>query len=293
MRKLVVLLVLVVGTFAASALPAGAITGDYQKDIEHPFVGLVRFYDADGHYMHRCSGSLLTSTVFLTAGHCSVGTSTARVYFQQSVAANYDPQTGMDPVTGYPKDCGPGTLGVTCATSAEIYDYDFAPAWRDFPNTRDVGLVILDQPISMPEYGELATSGTLDALAIRRGLQETTFTHSGYGLSEINPVHEVSLLERLMAQSKLTNLSSALTDGYNLQVNFNGLGYGGACYGDSGGPVFYGEFPSNTIVAITGWNRNPNCAGVGYFYRTDRQQVIDWILRTVPQDQVGNIKFAG
>jgi hypothetical protein len=293
MRKFVVLLALAAGLFAVSALPAGAITGDYQKDFEHPFVGLVRFYDNDGQYMHRCSGSLLTPTVFLTAGHCSVGAASARVYFQQSVAAGYDPQIGMDPNTGYPKECVSGTLGVTCATSHEIHDYDFAPAWRDFPNTRDVGLVILDQPVPMSEYGKLAAPHTLDMLATKRGLQETTFTHSGYGLSQINPVHEVSLLERLMAESKLTNLSSALTDGYNLQVNFNGEGYGGACYGDSGGPVFYGEYPSNTIVAITGWNRNGNCAGVGYFYRTDRQEVIDWILQTVPQDQVDNIKFAG
>jgi hypothetical protein len=293
MRKLIVLLALLVGMLATSVLPAGAITGDYQKDFEHPFVGLVRFYDANGQYMHRCSGSLLTPTVFLSAGHCTVGAASARVYFQQSVAANYDPQSGMDPVTGYPEACGPGTLGVTCATSDEVYDYDFAPAWRDFPNTRDVGLVILDQPITMPEYGKLAAPGTLDTLATRSGSQETTFTHSGYGLSAINPVHEVSLLERLMAKSKLTNLRSALTDGYNLQVNFNGKGYGGACYGDSGGPVFYGGYPSNTIVAITGWNNNGNCAGVGYFYRTDRQEVIDWILRTVPQDQVGNIKIVG
>jgi hypothetical protein len=293
MRKLVVLLALLVSMLATSALPAGAITGDYQKDFEHPFVGLVRFYDEDGQYMGRCSGSLLTPTVFLTAGHCTFGAASARVYFQQSVAADYDPQSGMDPVTGYPNGCAPGTLGVSCATSNEIYDYDYDPTWQSFPNTRDVGLVILDQPITMPEYGELAASGTLDTLATKRGIQESTFTHSGYGLSAINPVREVSLLERLMAESKLTNLRSALTDGYNLQVNFNGKGYGGACYGDSGGPVFYGEYPSNTIVAITGWNRNGNCAGVGYFYRTDRQEVIDWILRTVPQDQVGNIKIVG
>jgi hypothetical protein len=293
MRKFVALAAIIAGTLVVSALPAGAITGDYKEDFEHPFVGLVRLYDQNGQYLGRCSGSLLTPTVFLTAGHCTVGVASARVYFQQSVAADYDPQIGMDPVTGYPKGCGPGTLGVTCATSSQIYDYDFAPAWRDFPNTRDVGLVILDQPISMPEYGKLAAPGTLDRLATRRGLQETTFTHSGYGLSLVNPVHEISLLERLMAESKLTNLTSALTDGYNLQVNFNGSGYGGACYGDSGGPVFYGEYPSNTIVAITGWNNNGNCAGVGYFYRTDRQEVIDWILRTVPEDQADNIEFVG
>jgi len=106
MRKLLVLLALATGMIATSVLPAGAITGGSVKDTEHPFVGLVVFYDEQGEYSHRCSGSLLTPTVFLTAGHCTTDffgpTATARVYFQQDAGANYDPQTGTDPVTGFP-----------------------------------------------------------------------------------------------------------------------------------------------------------------------------------------------
>jgi hypothetical protein len=199
MRKLIVLLAVAVGVFATSALPAGAITGDSVEDTEHPFVGLVAFFDDQGQYSHRCSGSLLTPTVFLTAGHCTTDffgpTATARVYFQQDAGANYDPETGVDPVTGFPEYCAPGTLGVSCATSDELYDYDYAtsgPPWREFPDIRDVGLVILDQPIILSEYGQLAADGTLDELSTRRGQKQTTFTLSGYGLTEANPAHEVS-----------------------------------------------------------------------------------------------------
>jgi hypothetical protein len=300
MRKLIVLLALVVGILATSVLPAGAITGDYVEDFEHPFVGLVAFYDEQGQYSHRCSGSLLTPTVFLTAGHCTTDffgpTATARVYFQQDAGANYDPQIGIDPYTGFPEDCADGTLGVTCATSDELYDYDYAtsgPPWRDFPDIRDLGLVILDQPINVSEYGELAADGTLDELATRRGQKQITFTLSGYGLTEANPAHEVSFRERLMAKSKLTNLRSALTDGYNVKLSGNGNDNGGACYGDSGGPVFYGNFTSNTIVALSAWYLGPRstCTGNNYHYRTDRQEVIDWILQTVPQDQASKIKI--
>ena len=78
MRKLVVLLAVVLGMLA-TAVPASAITGNYVEDFEHPFVGLVVFYDENAELMHRCSGSLLTSTVFLTAGHCTYGATTARV----------------------------------------------------------------------------------------------------------------------------------------------------------------------------------------------------------------------
>jgi hypothetical protein len=214
-----------------TAPPAAAITGDYVEDAGHPFVGLVAFYDEEGEFLQRCSGSLLTSTVFLTAGHCTdaaTGAVSARVYFQQDAGAHYDPATELDPVSGYPETCAAGTLGTLCATSDELYNYGFSQS-GGLPDTRDVGLVILDQEIAMPEYGALAAAGTLDGLATSRGQQELTFTASGYGLTEVNPVKVTSFRERLMAQAQLTNLRSNLTDGFNLQTNGNGTGRGGTC----------------------------------------------------------------
>ncbi|CAA9236841.1 MAG: hypothetical protein AVDCRST_MAG93-1137, partial [uncultured Chloroflexia bacterium] len=84
-----------------------------------------------------------------------------------------------------------------------------------------------------------------------------------------------------MAQSKLTNLNSALTDGYNLQTNGNGSGRGGTCSGDSGGPVFYGGYASNTIVAVTSFGLNSYCRGVDFAYRTDRTAVLAWIKAAI------------
>ena len=88
---------------------------------------------------------MLTPTVFLTAGHCTADATTARVYFQQDAGVNYDPATGIDPIMGYPETCASATLGVTCATSNELYNYGFDD-FASFPNTRDVGLVILANP---------------------------------------------------------------------------------------------------------------------------------------------------
>jgi hypothetical protein len=290
MRRLVVLLAILLGMLA-TALPAGAITGNYVEDFEHPFVGLVTFYDAEGEYSHRCSGSLLTPTVFLTAGHCTDGATTARVYFQQDAGAHYDPETEVDPVTGYPEYCVDGTLGVTCATSDELYNYGF-DEFAGFPNTRDVGLVILDQPIELSEYGALAAPGSLDRLATRRGQQEVTFTISGYGLSRVNPVVVESYRERLMAKTKLVNLRSALNGGFNLQLSANpGGGRGGTCFGDSGGPVFYGGFQSNTIVGVTSFGLNGNCRGVDFAYRTDRKAVQNWIEGIIGEDEFAQIEI--
>ena len=290
MRKFGVLCAIVVGLFATIA-PARAITGNYVEDNEHPFVGLVAFYDETGEFSHRCSGSLLTPTVFLTAGHCTDGATTARVYFQQDAGANYDPATQLDPVSGYPETCAAGTLGVTCATSNELHTYPGYDGFATFPNTGDVGLVILDQPINLAEYGVLAEAGSLDRLATRRGRQDLTFTSSGYGLTRINPVFVESYRSRLMATSNLTNLRSALTGGYNVQLNGNGGDRGGTCFGDSGGPVFYGGYASNIIVAVTSFGLNGNCAGVDFAYRTDSEAVIAWIRSIVGEEEFAKIQF--
>ncbi|HEY0685403.1 MAG TPA: trypsin-like serine protease [Steroidobacter sp.] len=258
------------------AQPAHAITGRFVKDFEHPFVGLAVFYDDEGEFIGRCSGSLLSPTLFLTAGHCIEGADSARVYFQQDAGAHFDPVTELDPVTGYPETC----LTQPCTTSSELISYGY-PA--GFPNTRDAALLILDDPIILSEYGVLAAAGSLDELATRRGRQAITFTVSGYGLSYINPAKTESFRERLMATSQLVNLRSALTGGFNLQTTNNvGIG-GGTCFGDSGGPVFYGGTSSNIIVGVTSFGLSSQvCAGVDFAYRTDQEELIEFILANVP-----------
>lgn len=272
MKKLLALLCALVGALAIGLVPAGAITKNYEPDFEHPFVGLVVFYDEAGEFSHRCSGSLLSSTVFLTAGHCTDGATTARIYFQQDAGANFNGV--IDPVTGYPDICAPGTLGTLCATSDELYNYGFDD-FAGFPNTRDAGLVILDQAISLPEYGVLPEAGVLDALHQQRR-NDITFTVSGYGLSYSSPVAVESFRSRLMAESKLVNVRGGLNQGFNLQTNGNGNDRGGTCSGDSGGPVFY-PADSNVIVAVTSFGLNPWCRGTDFAYRIDQEAVLDWI----------------
>ena len=51
---------------SAQAIKYGEMDGD-----GHPFVGLMVAQDADGNPLWRCSGTLISSTVYLTAGHCT------------------------------------------------------------------------------------------------------------------------------------------------------------------------------------------------------------------------------
>lgn len=274
---------LVVIALALIVIPVFAITGNWTNDNEHPFVGMVAFYDAEGEFIWRCTGSLISPTKLLTAGHCAdvgEGAASARVWFQENAGGNYDPALGHDPDTGYADSCAPGTLGTLCATSDEIYNYGFAN-FAGFPNTHDVGVVILDQPITLNEYGVLPSAGILDKLDKARGLKDTVFTISGYGLTYStnvkSPLPNISYRIRLMATSTLVNLGSKYTDGYNIQTQGNGSGRGGTCSGDSGGPVFLGGPDSNLIVAVTSFGLNNICRGTDFGYRIDRQEVLDWI----------------
>ena len=98
MRKLLVAPAVAL-LLTALVTPLNAITGNWVEDFEHPFVGLAVFYDVNGEFLWRCSGTLLSPTVFLTAGHCAdavSGAVSARVYFQQDAGANYDPATQLE-----------------------------------------------------------------------------------------------------------------------------------------------------------------------------------------------------
>ena len=266
------------------AAPATAITKTYSKDFEHPYVGLIGFYNADWEWQWRCTGELISPTVVLTAGHCTDDEAGggagahARIWFQQDAGVNYDPATEQDLVSGYPNYCAEGTLGTLCAESDLMFNYGFNN-FAGFPNIHDIGIVILNQEITGLGYASLAPDATVDALIKARGTQDPTFTVSGYGLSfsAKQGTVGISFRERLMAQEKLVNLVSHSTGGFSIQLNGNGDGRGGTCSGDSGGPVFY-PADSNQIVAVTSWGMsNAGCRGDGWYYRTDRQEVIDWI----------------
>ncbi len=221
MRALVVAAIALVALVVLMTGSAVAITGNWVTDNEHPFVGLVCIYNEDGDFIWRGSGSLISPTVVLTAGHIvdtAEGAASARVYFQQDAGAHYDPALGFDPKSGYPLYDSEDGLS---RTSDELYNYGFAD-FAGFPNTHDAGLVILDQPIIMSEYGQLPEAGVLDSLATARGLKKPVFTPSGYGLTysvqEHSALSDISYRSRLMARSTLVSLRSHNTDGFNLQT---------------------------------------------------------------------------
>ena len=269
MRRLLLLLTSVVALVSLGATSASAITGNFEPDFEHDYVGLIVFYDAEGNPSHRCSGSLLTDRVVLTAGHCvtldNEGTlaTSARAYFEQDV----------DAVEGYPTSGG--------VVSTELYNYGYT-GLRNLPQSRDLGLIILDQPVTevypgIDEYASLAAPGTLDAYGT--GI-DAGVTLSGYGVQNANKNHVVAARERLTAETFIIGGRNPLFKNvFNVQLASNpGGGRGGTCFGDSGGPVLLGD--TDVVVAVNSFVLNGNCAGQGFGYRTDQQAVIDFILES-------------
>jgi secreted trypsin-like serine protease len=302
MRRIYLAFALAAAVVIANIAPAVAITKNYRPDPDHTFVGLIAFYDSDWVFQHRCTGELLSPTVVLTAGHCTDnGTggvnAHARIWVLQDVGSHFDGVS--DPVTGYADSCtgtlGNGIAGGWCAESSTMFNYGF-DNFAGFPTIHDIGIVILDTPITVSngEFAELAGAGTVDWLAAHRGSQDVTMRISGYGLSlrHLVPVHgpgagtapssyTISFRVRLQGDMTFDNIASANTDGYSLQAEGNGAGQSGTCNGDSGGPVFW-PASSNQVVAVDSWGwLNAGCRGVGYYYRTDRSPVLDWIHSVV------------
>jgi hypothetical protein len=246
----VALLGLAVSSSTASAVTNGELDGE-----GHPYVGLM-VAQVGGAPAWRCSGTLISPTVFLTAGHCTFGADRVEIWFDADVENNDE----LD----YPFT---GDVGGTPETHPDYDDGAFV--------LRDVGVVLLDDPVYMDTYGELPEQDQLDALKTRRGRQDVGFTAVGYGLQRINPVFREDDLIRQVARPKLLQINTpGFTGDFSLLLS-NNHSTGGTCFGDSGGPNFLGS--SNVVAGVTSFGINGNCAGTGGVFRMDRAWALNWV----------------
>jgi len=273
----------VIVILAVAVFPVGAVTDGQPDGNGHPYVGLMVAQDASGNPLWRCSGTLMSSGLYLTAGHCTESPAAhAEIWFSAGpipVDPNYTSVaaggTGCAnvAVTGYP--CH-GDVGGTPHTHP-LYD----------PNAfylHDAGVVVLDNPFPMSTYGALPQVNQLDSLKNKRGQQDLTFTAVGYGLQKSFPDaaawKDVAIRERMVAHPKLNQINVPGATGDFSMVLSNNANTGGTCFGDSGGPNFLGD--SNVVAGITSYGKNGNCAGTGGVFRTDRQNVLDFINSYLP-----------
>lgn len=258
----------------ASALTASAITGGEPDGNGHPNVGMIGFYDATGRF--RCSATLVSPTVVITAAHCTDGTLGKTALKFDSVIAQTPPSplpAAANPATGYTAAelQAAGWLSGTARTHPKYSDF------TDIRNWNDVGVVVLDAPVTGIAPAKIAPAHYLDRFT-PNVLNKTLFTAVGYGTevrkADSGPQKPTPMSYPIIR--RVAELPGQKLTPQILQVNGNEndpRGTGGTCFGDSGGPSFQGGYQ----VTVTSYGYTSNCRYIDGFQRIDIPVVQTWL----------------
>lgn len=255
MYKKFLTIAIVVTSLMLVVTPAGAITYGEPDGNRHPNVGLmVADLNGDGKLTLWCSGTLISPTVFLTAGHCTnffsrLEITNTWITFDSEFDPELEPQTSkLIPLAGFitHPDYNPHTL------------------------INDVGVAILAEEIQDVTPGMLPPENLLEQMKASGALKDQTFVIVGYGATadfKGNPPTRTRDGVRRLSTSPYASLTQ---NSLHLLGNHDATGGGSICSGDSGGPHFLGD--SNLIVSITSW-ADSICRALDMSQRVDTPSV--------------------
>ena len=201
----------------------------------------------DGSINFLCSGSLISPTVLLTAGHCILGAGT--VYYI-SFASDVIP---LPPVSA------------------------LIPSTTAFASTDDdIAVIILPagSTTGIPVY-DLPTLGLLAELNQQGGLARDRALVVGYGAGRLKGMQTTGLDGvRKVATAKIQGLIG------NFIVLSGAEGessHGSVCFGDSGGPMFLANGDPNTIVGVNDAVQQLGCQGHAVEVRLDTPTALTFL----------------
>jgi len=202
-----------------------------------------------------CSGTLISDTVVLTAGHCLAAYSRPYVFFGNSVRQSGDYRASAQGV--------------------------IHPNYNGQSITNDIAIVVLASPAPSDITPIPYLPSNLGLSSADEGV--TTVDFSGFGVDENNnsgvKLHVEDVIDVVCD-------SSGGCDGY---ANNKTFGYdqrpGGPCSGDSGGPAYVMRNGREYVAGVTSYG-DQNCSQFGASTTVDR--FADWISGYVASEDCGN-----
>jgi hypothetical protein len=270
-----------VGVLLASGA-ALAITGGFADENRRPNVGALLDPNGfgDGTYTY-CTGTLISPTVFLTAAHCDPLTGDT-VSFEYTLNPQDPLYTSDGDGDGNPDHPNP-TLYSICRGSActdpTRTGYPFDGKFKADPNGYDIAAVKFNEPIQGITPARLPSFHRFDRVA-----KDQKFTAVGYGeQGGTSTVYDI----RTYATSTFKSISQ---DYLRLSQNLN-QGDGGTCYGDSGGPNFFGAAVSGDETDVIAGITNTGdtwCKATNVTLRLDNEAARTFLSSNFLKDESGD-----
>jgi trypsin len=245
------------------------ITSPRSKAITYGFVDSNNTYSNTGAFIVKspttgqifpiCSGTMITSNVFLTASHCTI------FYQQDLVPRGFTAYVSLDASIPFGELTSNKTKLLAVANVVTNPNYNQSQS-----DSGDIGALILASAVRGVTPATLPTCGLLDQLVAQNGLKTATFTAVGYGLQNrvvgggVPFFQDVNPIPRMYAFSSFNSLNG----GYIRLSQNPSTGNGGTCFGDSGGPNFLNVNGEAVLAAIT-ITGDSVCRSTNVDYRTD------------------------
>ena len=257
-----------------------AVTDGHVDGNRHPAV-LLLLMEVGGQPAFRCSGTLLSPTVLLTAGHCTNGFPDED-YSGMRVFTESDVQGGIGVTNNYPF-AGPNAVEAVSWAAHPLYE---TAAFF----VHDVGVVVLSAPITLPASQVRHAPEREPARSVQQAPRPAGCDVHGGRLRAAGKLprsgnvpcdqHENAVLfDAAPAADQCTRLhrfvlAAALEQSQHRRHVLRRFRW----------PNFLGSGRTETriVAGVTSYGLNGNCAGTGGVFRMDRQDVIDFVSSYLP-----------
>jgi hypothetical protein len=204
-------------------------------------------------FLYRTDPSATSSTLFMTAGHCTLGAS-------GPFEVTFDPASVLNPDAQYINVVAKYTIpSYTPADKA-------SNSLQNGNNVSDVAVLVLDHAPPGITPADLPSVGFVDTLDFSKAMVSVV----GYGFNGFtNAKSPTGGLQRYYKDVRIA-------PGQRTQTGDNYLKIASAiCFGDSGGPNFLAG--TNVVLGVTSWGQSSTCNSPDYLYRIDNPEALNFL----------------